>query len=158
MPIPPGRPSARADAALALAALLLLLALPAPRSRVAPCPAPAVARPDGASLPELRCRAAGRADALAGAAPLLFGRPLDLNRAPPEALEALPGIGPVRARAIADARRERAFCAPGDLLRVRGIGARTLARLADRVHATCGREPRGGGPLQSPAEPVSLTR
>jgi hypothetical protein len=65
-----------------------------------------------------------------GAAGLLFGRPLDPNRAEPAALEALPRIGPGRAGAIVAARQEAPFCALEDLLRVRGIGPHTLAAAA----------------------------
>ncbi len=58
--------------------------------------------------------------------PLLWGRPVDLNRAAPHWLEVLPGIGPARARAIAAARP---VAGVEDLLRVDGIGPRTVARL-----------------------------
>jgi competence protein ComEA len=68
-----------------------------------------------------------------GAARLLWGLPLDLNRADERDLEALPGIGPKRAVAIA---RARPFCRPDDLLRVPGIGPATLRQLAGRVTAS----------------------
>jgi len=61
---------------------------------------------------------------------LLCGRPVDVNRAPPQILEALPGIGPVRARAIAAARP---FARVEDLRRVPGIGPATLTALRGRV-------------------------
>ena len=57
---------------------------------------------------------------------LLFGGRLDLNRALPGALEALPGVGPRRARAIVAERAKRPFSGVGDLVRVRGVGPRTL--------------------------------
>lgn len=64
------------------------------------------------------------------ARPLAPGERLDPNRAPPEELERLPGIGPVLARRIV-ARRERdgPFRRPSDLLAVSGIGPRTLERI-----------------------------
>ena len=65
-----------------------------------------------------------------GAARLLWGRTLDLNHEDARALEALPGIGPGRARAIVSARP---YCAVEDLDRVHGIGPATLRRLAGRV-------------------------
>lgn len=57
-----------------------------------------------------------------------------VNRAGAEELAALPGIGPVLAQAIV-AERERSgpFRRAEDLLRVRGIGPATLARLRDRI-------------------------
>jgi competence protein ComEA len=57
--------------------------------------------------------------------PLMF-----LSSAPPESLELLPGVGPVLAGRIAEARRERgAFRSWDDLDRVRGIGPKTIERL-----------------------------
>jgi hypothetical protein len=67
---------------------------------------------------------------LRGAAPLLFGGVLDLNRAAPEVLEVLPGIGPARAGAIVRERARRPFASRGDLTRVRGIGPATAGALA----------------------------
>jgi DNA uptake protein ComE-like DNA-binding protein len=64
-----------------------------------------------------------------GAAALLFGRRLDLNRAPAASLELLPGIGPARAEAIAAARCRRRFDSVADLERVPGIGPVTRARI-----------------------------
>ena len=56
--------------------------------------------------------------------------PLDLNRATPDELEQLPGIGAGLASRIVDAReRGGAFGSVDDLRRVRGIGQRTLDRL-----------------------------
>jgi len=60
----------------------------------------------------------------------LCGEPLDLNAAPVVWLETLPGIGPTRAGAIAEARP---FVHVGELERVPGIGPATVRRLAGRV-------------------------
>ncbi len=65
-----------------------------------------------------------------GGAGLLCGVPLDLNRASPADLEALPGIGPARAAALVEARP---FARVGDVLHVRGIGRATLRRVSDWV-------------------------
>ena len=65
-----------------------------------------------------------------GAARLLWGLPLDLNHEDVRELEALPGIGPGRARAIVAGRPH---CALADLDRVPGIGPATLGRLAGKV-------------------------
>ncbi len=62
--------------------------------------------------------------------PLANGERIDPNEAPEEELRRLPGIGPTRARAIAEQRAEEKFRRPDDLLRVAGIGAATLARIA----------------------------
>lgn len=66
---------------------------------------------------------------LRGPARWLFGRRIDLNRADARLLEALPGIGPSRARAIVEERRRGTFDSVDALTRVRGIGARTVERL-----------------------------
>ena len=70
---------------------------------------------------------------------MLFGGKLDLNCAAPVALEVLPGIGPVRARAIHAERCQEPFAALEDLERVRGVGPVTVSRLAglaEVVHAS----------------------
>jgi len=55
---------------------------------------------------------------------------IDLNLATSEKLQSLPGIGPALAKRILDSRlREGPFRTPDDLLRVRGIGPFTLARI-----------------------------
>jgi type II secretory pathway component PulK len=64
-----------------------------------------------------------------GPARRLFGLPIDLNCADAPTLEVLSGIGTVRARAILDERRIRAFSDVDDLMRVHGIGPKTLERL-----------------------------
>jgi competence protein ComEA len=65
-----------------------------------------------------------------GAARLLWGAPLDLNREDAEVFEALAGIGPKRGAAIAAGRP---FCRVSDLDRVPGIGPRTLLRLRGQI-------------------------
>lgn len=88
--------------------------------------APALEGGDGEStcvglpLPE-RCR-------------YLLGLPLDLNRAGPEEMTLLPGIGPGLAGRIHAHRQENGpFRGPEDLLDVPGIGSKTLDRIRDRV-------------------------
>lgn len=71
-----------------------------------------------------------RAAPLRGPARILFGLTLDLNRADQPTLEVLPGIGPVRARAIMAERSRRRFASVAELTRVRGIGPVTLSRLS----------------------------
>lgn len=60
--------------------------------------------------------------------------PIDINRAPAEVLETLPGVGPATAAAIIDDRtRNGPFSTVDDLDRVSGIGPATLSRLRDLV-------------------------
>jgi len=60
---------------------------------------------------------------------------LDLNRCGAVELEALPGIGSVKARAIVDRRESHGpYRRVEDLVRVHGIGPKTVARL--RRHVT----------------------
>jgi competence protein ComEA len=73
---------------------------------------------------------------------------LDLNRATARELDALPGIGPVlAARIIAHRERHGPFGSPEELLAVRGIGPRLLARLGRRVRT---------GSSEAPARPDTL--
>lgn len=61
--------------------------------------------------------------------------PVDLNRAGPEELERLPGIGPALAARIVEERGKRMFMSLDDLLRVRGVGPATVERLRGIAHA-----------------------
>ena len=83
----------------------------------------------------MACRAqpASAGEALRGPARLLFGLSIDPNSADLQTLEALPGIGSVRASAILRERERKPFLKLGDLERVRGIGPRTVERLAGLV-------------------------
>jgi len=55
---------------------------------------------------------------------------IDIDRASPDVLERLPGIGPgLASRIVIDRERHGPFRTPDGLLRVRGIGPRTLARI-----------------------------
>jgi len=56
----------------------------------------------------------------------LTDKPIDLNTAPAEALEALPGVGPKTAQVIIEGRP---YNTVDDLLRVKGIGEKTLEKL-----------------------------
>ena len=61
---------------------------------------------------------------------------LDLNRATQEQLASLPGIGPVRARAIVDRRSEIPFVRVEELLDVPGIGPAVFRGLQGRIDVT----------------------
>lgn len=68
------------------------------------------------------------------AVPLPAAGALDLNQAPAEALEKLPGVGPVLARRIVEHRAQHGpFRHVDELLAVRGIGERLLERLRSRL-------------------------
>jgi competence protein ComEA len=59
---------------------------------------------------------------------------LDINTAPADSLELLPGIGPALARRlVADRAAHGPYLVAGDLERVSGIGPRIAARLAPRL-------------------------
>jgi comEA protein len=59
---------------------------------------------------------------------------VNVNTATPEQLELLPGVGPVRARAIIEYRKAHgAFTRVEDLAQVSGIGPRAL----DRIRQHC---------------------
>lgn len=121
-----------------LAALLGLKALPE-REGPAPtrCPDEARQRVEGGSarreLPLLLCPEdfGGRDVAPPrGAAGLLLGRPVDLNEATLEELQALPGIGPGLAHRIVDDRRLRGpFGSLEELVRVKGFGPARIGAL-----------------------------
>jgi competence protein ComEA len=68
------------------------------------------------------------------ASPAPLAAPIVLNRAGLDDLMRLPGIGRKRAQAIVELReRLGRFVRPSDLLRVRGIGTKALARLLPLV-------------------------
>ena len=58
---------------------------------------------------------------------------IDVNHASLEQLTDLPGVGPVIAARILERRKQRPFRRAIELLQVRGIGRKTLARFEARV-------------------------
>ena len=62
--------------------------------------------------------------------PASGGGPIDINTATLEQLDTLPGVGPKTAQLIVDGRP---YAKVDDLLRVKGIGPATLAKLKDLV-------------------------
>lgn len=78
----------------------------------------------------LREDSALRARAEARERPLVAEEKVDPNRADPESLQRLPGVGPSIAAAIVASRDSAGpFRAADDLLRVRGIGPAKLAAM-----------------------------
>jgi competence protein ComEA len=57
---------------------------------------------------------------------------VNLNTAPPELLELLPGIGPAKVQAIVVYRQRRPFRTVDELVRIKGIGRKMVRRL--RAH------------------------
>jgi competence protein ComEA len=66
---------------------------------------------------------------MSGERQLALGLPIDPNEASQADLEALPDVGPALAQAIVTARRQRRFLTEVDLLAVRGLGPKRLAKL-----------------------------
>lgn len=95
----------------------------------------------GGSDPAATGSAPGDAPRTAGRRPAAPGRrratpehPLAINTCSADSLQLLPGVGPVLASRIDEARRAGTiFRGPDDLLAVRGIGPATAARLAPLV-------------------------
>jgi competence protein ComEA len=56
-----------------------------------------------------------------------------VNAASEEDLQRLPGVGPVMARKIVEARGVERFKSPNDLRRVKGIGPKTMENLRPLV-------------------------
>ena len=89
-----------------------------------------VAGSGGGGSASVRARAWPSAEEGRKAAATVPGALVDLNRATAEELRALPGIGPVMADRIVALRKERGrFRKLEELMEVRGVGAKTFARL-----------------------------
>lgn len=66
---------------------------------------------------------------------MFINRPLPINRAGKEALEMLPGVGPHIASAIlAELQQQGKFAGPDDLLKVTGIGPKSMQRLLPLIN------------------------
>ena len=72
------------------------------------------------------------------AAPKSADGVVNLNDASEEELERLPGIGPAKARAIAEHRHTHPFKRVDELTKVKGIGRKTFGRLRPYI-TTVGR-------------------
>jgi competence protein ComEA len=123
----------RARAALLLASLLFALPLIRSAPPAAVCAAPGELRAEAGHSIELTCASPGAGGPVRGPARSLVGLPIDPNQADAATLETLPGVGPARALAILEARRQKPFQCVEDLDRVPGIGPRILAGLTGRI-------------------------
>ena len=86
------------------------------------------------------------------ATPLAEGERLDPNEAPDEELQRLPGIGPGKAAAIIEARRDDPFHSAEELTRVPGLGPVTVERLKPHLRFAPAVPVRGPpGPVEGEA-------
>jgi hypothetical protein len=123
-------------AGLALSAALFALAFPLPSTEPKLCRNPVEAAAVAQHTSAVRCEAPqARAGEIRGPARILFGLPIELNCAGARTFETLPGIGSVRARQIVEERARRPFEHVDDLLRVHGIGPKTLEKLRPSLAA-----------------------
>jgi competence protein ComEA len=117
-------------AGFALSGVLFALALPVPTIEPRLCRNPMESAAVEQHTTVVRCDAPrSRAGEIRGPARRLFGLPIELNCAGARTLETLKGIGSVRARRIVEERARRPFERVDDLLRVHGIGPKTLENL-----------------------------
>jgi hypothetical protein len=120
----------QALAGFALSGALFVLALPSPSSEPKLCRHPIEASAIEQHTVAVRCQtpqAHGRE--IRGPARRLFGLSIELNCAGARTLETLEGIGSVRAGRIVEERAGQPFERVDDLLRVHGIGPKTLENL-----------------------------
>jgi len=133
----------QALAGFALSAALFALSLPVPAPEPEVCLNPIESAAIAQHTTAVRCETTqARAGAIRGPARRLFGLPIELNCADARTFESLDRIGSVRARQIVEERARAPFERVDDLLRVHGIGPKTLAALRPVLAAN----PRAGKP------------
>ncbi len=120
----------QALAGFALSAALFALALPVPAPEPGACLHPSESAAIAQHTTAVRCDAAqARVGEIRGPARRLFGLPIELNCADARTFESLDRIGSVRAQQIVEERARAPFERVDDLLRVHGIGPKTLEDL-----------------------------
>jgi competence protein ComEA len=84
----------------------------------------------------LACASGGLAHAAAGTAPKDRPDPVDINSASASDLEKVPGIGPSLSKRIIEFREKNGpYSSVEDLLKIQGIGEKSLARFRDYLTA-----------------------
>jgi len=125
-----------------LAASAILLAASLVRLSLSPSGQPPLLPVDSAGIRDELAEESrrARAERERRRRPLAEGERLDPNNAPAAELERLHGVGPRVASAIVEEREEGGpFLRVGDLVRVKGIGPRTLERIAPHLEIPPGR-------------------
>jgi competence protein ComEA len=126
----------QALAGFALSGALFVLALPVASVEPKPCRNPMESTAIEQHTVAVRCQdLQTRAGEIRGPARRLFGLPIELNCSDARTLETLKGIGSVRARRILEERQRRPFERVDDLVRVHGIGPKTLENLRFAIAA-----------------------
>jgi competence protein ComEA len=105
-------------------------AAPAPAAAPAAKPATAPAAVPAATAPAAAGPAKAAKAEKAAPAKLAPGEKVNINSAPKEKLDALPGIGPVKAQAIIDGRP---FTKPEDIMKVKGIKQGEYNKIKDTI-------------------------
>ena len=93
-----------------------------------PAPAPAAPAAPAAAAPAKAAKAPAAEKATT--AKLAPGEKVNINSAPKEKLDALPGIGPVKAQAIIDGRP---YAKPEDVMKVKGIKQGEYNKIKDLI-------------------------
>ena len=71
--------------------------------------------------------------------------PVDINKAGVEELTAIPGVGPAKAQAILAYRQATPFASTDELVNVKGIGEKMLAKISQFVTVSGGAQAKAPG-------------
>src|SRR5437868_13851994 len=83
---------------------------------------------------------------------------VNINTATKEQLDALPGIGPVKAQAIIDYRNANGpFKTPGDIMKVKGIKEGEFGKIKDQIAVSGATAAAAPPPAAAKAQPAKTT-